>query len=204
MSILNDRVISLLSDLKDGVQFGAQPMIEPFSSKVVSEVEGRKIVSYGASSYGYDAVLSEEDLQIFTNTSGAALDPKRPNPKTVVKAEVHTDPDGSRYVLLPPNSLMLGRLQEWYRIPRDCLVICLNKSTYVRIGVNVLVSPLEPEWEGHVTVEIGNHTPCHAKVYVNEGICQLVFLEAEQSCAVSYRDRKGKYMQQRGVTHAKA
>lgn len=178
-------------------------MIEPFYPGLLSEVDGRKIVSCGTSSYGYDAELSDDDLQIFTNTSGHILDPKRPNPKTVVKAEIHTDPDGSRYVLLPPNSLMLGRLKEWYRIPRDCLVICLNKSTYVRIGVNVLVSPLEPEWEGHVTVEIGNHTPCHAKVYVNEGICQLVFLEAKTNCGVSYKDRKGKYMQQSGVNHAR-
>ena len=163
-------------------------MIEPF-------VEAQKregVISYGLSSYGYDARVAPE-FKIFTNIDNAIVDPKRFDSTSFVDRETDV-------CVIPPNSFALARTVEYFRVPRDVLVICLGKSTYARCGLIVNVTPLEPEWEGHVTLEISNTTPLPAKVYANEGLCQFLFLQGATPCEVSYADRAGKYMGQRGVT----
>ena len=168
-----------------------QGMIEPF----VEHQEKQGVISYGLSSYGYDARVSSE-FKIFTNVDNALVDPKNFSPTGFV------DRQGDVCVI-PPNSFVLARTVEYFRIPRDVLVICLGKSTYARCGIIVNVTPLEPEWEGHVTLEFSNTTPLPAKIYANEGACQFLFLKGEEACEVSYRDRQGKYMGQKGVTFPK-
>jgi len=163
-------------------------MIEPF----VDRQERTGVVSYGLSSYGYDARLADE-FRIFTNVESAVVDPKQFSPKSFV--EKKTD-----VCIIPPNSFALARTVEYFRIPRDVIVVCLGKSTYARCGIIVNVTPLEPEWEGHVTLEISNTTPLPARVYANEGICQFLFLRGDSPPEVSYADRGGKYMRQTGVT----
>ena len=163
-------------------------MIEPF-------VEAQKregMISFGLSSYGYDARVAPE-FKIFTNVDSATIDLKAFSASSFVDRNQDV-------VIIPPNSFALARTIEYFRIPRDVLVICLGKSTYARCGIIVNVTPLEPEWEGHVTIEISNTTPLPAKIYANEGICQFLFLRGEQPCEVSYKDRAGKYMGQKGVT----
>ncbi len=165
-----------------------QGMIEPF-------VEAQKregVISYGVSSYGYDARVSDE-FKIFTNVDNAIVDPKQFAAPSFVDRK--TD-----ICVIPPNSFVLARTVEYFRVPRDILVICLGKSTYARCGLIVNVTPLEPEWEGFVTLEISNSTPLPARVYANEGVCQFIFLQASSVCEVSYADRAGKYMRQTGVT----
>lgn len=163
-------------------------MIEPFVDGLTRE----NVISYGVSSYGYDARVSDE-FKIFTNVDSAIVDPKNFDSQGFVdrKTEICT---------IPPNSFVLARTVEYFRIPRDVLVICVGKSTYARCGIIVNVTPLEPEWEGHVTLEFSNTTPLPARIYANEGACQFLFLKADSLCDVSYGDRKGKYMHQRGVT----
>lgn len=163
-------------------------MIEPFVEKQVRE----NVISYGVSSYGYDARVAPE-FKIFTNVNNAIVDPKNFTETSFVEKE--TD-----ICVIPPNSFALARTVEYFRIPRDVLVICLGKSTYARCGIIVNVTPLEPEWEGHVTLEFSNTTPLPAKIYANEGVCQFLFLKGTSDCEVSYADRQGKYMGQRGVT----
>lgn len=166
-------------------------MIEPF-------VEAQKregVISYGLSSYGYDARVAPE-FKIFTNIDNAVVDPKRFDATSFVDRETDV-------CVIPPNSFVLARTVEYFRIPRDVLVVCLGKSTYARCGLIVNVTPLEPEWEGHVTLEISNTTPLPAKVYANEGLCQFLFFQGASPCEVSYADRAGKYMKQRGVTLAR-
>lgn len=164
------------------------PMIDPFLEKQSSE----GIISYGLSSYGYDARLSNE-FMIFTNVDNAIVDPKDFSKQSFV--ERTTD-----VCVIPPNSFVLCRTVEYFRIPNDVLVVCLGKSTYARCGLIVNVTPLEPGWEGHVTLEISNTTPLPAKVYANEGIAQFLFYQGDSACEVTYADRAGKYMGQRGVT----
>ena len=163
-------------------------MIEPF----VEGLQREGVISYGVSSYGYDARVADE-FKIFTNINSTTVDPK--------------DFDHTGFVdrkgpvcIIPPNSFALARTVEYFRIPRNTLVVCLGKSTYARCGIIVNVTPLEPEWEGHVTLEFSNTTPLPAKIYANEGACQFLFLKADSECEVSYADRKGKYQGQRGVT----
>jgi len=163
-------------------------MIEPFVDTQTRE----GVISYGLSSYGYDARVSEE-FKIFTNVDSATVDPKNFNEKSFVDRTTDV-------CIVPPNSFVLARTVEYFRIPRDVLVICLGKSTYARCGIIVNVTPLEPEWEGHVTLEFSNTTPLPAKIYANEGACQFLFLKGEAPPEVSYADRKGKYMNQRGIT----
>jgi dCTP deaminase len=179
--------VSILSDKKIRELALEQKMIEPF----VERQHRDGCISYGLSSYGYDARVSNEFL-IFTNVDSAVVDPKQFSDKAFVKRETDV-------CIIPPNSFALARTVEYFRIPRDVMVICLGKSTYARCGIIVNVTPLEPEWEGHVTLEFSNTTPLPAKVYANEGACQFLFLEGDQPCEVSYRDRKGKYQGQRGV-----
>jgi dCTP deaminase len=162
-------------------------MIEPF-------VESQKrvgVISYGLSSYGYDARVSDE-FRIFTNVDSAIVDPKAFSPASFVERR-------GEVAIIPPNSFALAHTIEYFRIPRDTLVICLGKSTYARCGIIVNVTPLEPEWEGQVTIEISNTTPLPAKIYAGEGICQFLFLGGNEPCETSYADRAGKYMRQRGV-----
>ena len=180
MSILSDRWIRRMAQEKG--------MIEPF-------VDGQKregVISYGLSSYGYDARVGT-DFKIFTNVNSAVVDPKAFDQNSFV--DRNTD-----VCIIPPNSFALARTVEYFRIPRDVLVICVGKSTYARCGIIVNVTPLEPEWEGHVTLEFSNTTPLPAKIYANEGACQFLFLQGEQPCETSYRDKAGKYQGQRGVT----
>lgn len=163
-------------------------MIEPFNKKQVR----KGVISYGVSSYGYDMRIGDE-FKIFTNINNTVVDPKNFDPKSFVdyKGDV---------CIIPPNSFVLASSLEYFRIPRDVLVICLGKSTYARCGLVVNVTPLEPEWEGHVTIEISNTTPLPAKIYANEGIAQLLFLQAAEICEVSYKDKSGKYQAQKGIT----
>ncbi|MFI4981229.1 MAG: dCTP deaminase [Nevskiales bacterium] len=169
-----------------------QGMIEPFEPGQVRTNERGKIVSYGVSSYGYDVRCADE-FKIFTNINSTIVDPKAFDPKSFV------DFQGGCCVI-PPNSFALARTVEYFRIPRNVLVICLGKSTYARCGIIVNVTPLEPEWEGHVTLEFSNTTTLPAKIYANEGVAQMLFLESDEVCETSYRDRGGKYQGQRGVT----
>ena len=167
-------------------------MIEPFEPGQVREVGGKRIVSYGTSSYGYDIRCSNE-FKIFTNINSTIVDPK------AFDAGSFVDFAGD-VCIIPPNSFALARTVEYFRIPRNVLTICLGKSTYARCGIIVNVTPFEPEWEGHVTIEISNTTPLPAKIYAHEGIAQVLFFESDEPCAVSYKDKKGKYQGQRGVT----
>jgi dCTP deaminase len=163
-------------------------MIEPF---VESQVRGSAI-SYGVSSYGYDIRVADE-FKIFTNINNMVIDPKNFDPRSFV--DVRTD-----VCIVPPNSFALARTIEYFRIPRDVLTICLGKSTYARCGIIVNVTPFEPEWEGTVTLEISNTTPLPAKIYANEGITQVLFFQSDEPCEMSYKDKKGKYQAQTGVT----
>jgi dCTP deaminase len=170
----------------------AKGMIEPFEPGQVREDEKGRIVSYGTSSYGYDVRCANE-FKIFTNINSTIVDPKAFDEKSFV------DFSGD-VCIIPPNSFALARTVEYFRIPRSVLTICLGKSTYARCGIIVNVTPLEPEWEGHVTLEFSNTTPLPAKIYAGEGCAQMLFFEGNQVCETSYRDRGGKYQGQRGVT----
>jgi dCTP deaminase len=166
----------------------SRAMIEPF-------IESQKrdgVISYGLSSYGYDARVAD-DFKIFTNVDSAVVDPKDFAPTSFVDRK-------GPVCIIPPNSFALAHTVEYFRIPRDILVICLGKSTYARCGIIVNVTPLEPEWEGQVTIEISNTTPLPARIYANEGICQFLFLQGAGPCEVSYADKAGKYMRQTGVS----
>ena len=167
-------------------------MIEPFEPGQVRRVEDRKVISYGTSSYGYDVRCGSE-FKVFTNIHSAVVDPKAFDERSFVDIE-----GGS--CIVPPNSFALASTVEYFRIPRDVLTLCVGKSTYARCGIIVNVTPLEPEWEGHVTLEFSNTTNLPAKIYANEGVSQLVFIQADETCDTSYRDRGGKYQGQRGVT----
>ncbi|MDP3935931.1 MAG: dCTP deaminase [Alphaproteobacteria bacterium] len=166
-------------------------MISPFVDR--QKKEG--VISYGLSSYGYDARVSNE-FKVFTNVDNAIVDPKDFSLQSFVTRT-------SDVCIIPPNSFVLARTVEYFRIPRDVLVICLGKSTYARCGIIVNVTPLEPEWEGHVTLEFSNTTPLPAKIYANEGACQFLFFQGNEMCETSYKDRAGKYMKQTGVTPPK-
>ena len=167
-------------------------LISPFEATQIRELNGEKIVSYGVSSYGYDVRCSNE-FKIFTNTHSAIVDPKEFDPKSFI--DVTADE-----CVIPPNSFALARTVEYFKIPRSVLTLCLGKSTYARCGIIVNVTPLEPEWEGHVTLEFSNTTNLPAKIYANEGVAQMIFFESDQVCKTSYKDRGGKYQGQTGVT----
>lgn len=169
-----------------------EEMIAPFVDHLVREKDGKKIISYGLSSYGYDLRVSNH-FKIFTNVNNAQVDPKGFSEKEFVDVISDT-------CIIPPNSFALAVSVEYFKIPRDVLTLCIGKSTYARCGIIVNVTPFEPEWEGFVTLEISNTTPLPAKIYANEGLAQVLFLKAERTCAVSYKDRAGKYMNQVGIT----
>ena len=167
-------------------------MIEPFVDGQVRYVEGKKVISYGLSSYGYDLRVANE-FKVFTNLNNSLVDPKNFNEN----AFVHIEADEC---VIPPNSFALARSVEYFRIPRNVLTLCIGKSTYARCGIIVNVTPFEPEWEGYVTLEISNTTPLPAKIYANEGLAQVLFYQGAEACEVSYADRKGKYMKQMKIT----
>ena len=171
-------------------------MISPFEPGQVREQDGNKIISYGTSSYGYDVRCSDE-FKVFTNIHSAVVDPKQFDEKSFVDLQ-------SDVCVIPPNSFALARTVEYFKIPRNVLTICLGKSTYARCGIIVNVTPLEPEWEGHVTLEFSNTTTLPAKIYANEGVAQMLFFESDEVCETSYKDRGGKYQGQRGVTLPRA
>ena len=173
-------------------RMAAAGMIEPFESGQVRSIDGHRIVSYGTSSYGYDVRCATE-FKIFTNINSTIVDPKAFDPQSFVDLDADV-------CIIPPNSFALARTVEYLRIPRNVLTICVGKSTYARCGIIVNVTPLEPEWEGHVTLEFSNTTTLPAKIYANEGVAQVLFFESDEVCATSYKDRAGKYMGQRGVT----
>jgi len=179
MSVMSDRWIR---------EMAAKGMIEPFMDKQVR----KGCVSYGVSSYGYDARCADE-FKIFTNVNSSIVDPKDFSNQSFVSRKEDV-------CIIPPNSFALARTVEHFRIPRDVLVICLGKSTYARCGIIVNVTPLEPEWEGHVTLEFSNTTPLPAKIYAGEGVAQFLFLKADEVCETSYKDKNGKYQGQIGVT----
>jgi dCTP deaminase len=168
-------------------------MIEPFSPELIREENGHKIVSYGTSSYGYDIRCADE-FRVFTNINSTIVDPKNFDPQSFVEVS------GKGYCVIPPNSFALARTMEYFRIPRSVLTVCLGKSTYARCGIIVNVTPFEPEWEGHVTLEFSNTTPLPAKIYAGEGCAQVLFFESDEVCETSYKDRGGKYQGQEGVT----
>jgi dCTP deaminase len=164
-----------------------QGMINPFSEKQVRE----SVISFGLSSYGYDLRVADE-FKIFTNVNCTVVDPKNFDERSFVTVR-------SDVCIVPPNSFALARSVEYFKIPRDVLTICVGKSTYARCGIIVNVTPFEPEWEGFVTLEISNTTPLPAKIYANEGLCQIIFFESDEICETSYADRKGKYQAQKGI-----
>lgn len=166
----------------------SQKMIEPFAETLKKD----GVISYGVSSYGYDVRVADEFL-IFTNINSVQVDPKEFSEDSFVRHK-------GDVCIVPPNSFVLARSFEYFRIPRDILVLCLGKSTYARCGVIVNVTPLEPEWEGHVTLEFSNTTPLPVRIYANEGVAQFIFLKADSDCETSYKDRSGKYMKQQGIT----
>tara|TARA_B100000676_G_C17816895_1_gene700489 strand:- start:3 stop:554 length:552 start_codon:yes stop_codon:yes gene_type:complete len=180
MSIKSDRWIKEMSIKND--------MISPFVDESIKKGE----ISYGLSSYGYDIRVSNE-YKIFTNVNNSIVDPKNFDSKSFIdfKGDV---------CIVPPNSFALARSIEYFKIPRNVLTICLGKSTYARCGIIVNVTPFEPEWEGHVTLEISNTTPLPAKIYSNEGLCQVLFFESDEDCKTSYKDKLGKYQSQKGIT----
>jgi len=180
MSIKSDKWIRKMSLEYD--------MISPFEDKQVSESK----VSYGLSSYGYDIRVTDE-YKIFTNLNNSVIDPKNFDEQSFVNFKGES-------CIVPANSFALARSVEYFKIPRDILTICLGKSTYARCGIIVNVTPFEPEWEGHVTLEISNTTPLPAKIYSNEGLCQVLFFQSDEVCETSYRDKKGKYQKQTGIT----
>lgn len=167
-------------------------MIEPYVPHQIASVEEKRIVSYGTSSYGYDVRCSTE-FKIFTNINAAVIDPKAFDDSSFIEFQ-------GDVCIIPPNSFVLARTIEYFRIPRNVLTICVGKSTYARCGIIVNVTPFEPEWEGYVTLEFSNTTPLPAKIYANEGVAQVIFFESEEVCEISYKDRKGKYQGQTGVT----
>lgn len=168
-------------------------MIEPFTDGQVRAAEdGGRVISYGLSSYGYDLRVSNE-FKVFTNVFNTVVDPKQFDEKSFVHIETDV-------CIVPPNSFALARSVEYFRIPREVLTMCVGKSTYARCGIIVNVTPFEPEWEGHVTLEISNTTPLPARIYANEGLAQVVFFLADEVCETSYKDRGGKYQAQRGIT----
>ena len=179
MSVKSDRWIRRMANEHD--------MINPFSEKQV----GAGVISYGLSSYGYDLRVADE-FKIFTNINSTVVDPKQFDERSFITVR-------QEVAIIPPNSFALARSVEYFKIPRDCITLCVGKSTYARCGIIVNVTPFEPEWEGFVTLEISNTTPLPAKIYANEGLCQILFFQSDEMCETSYKDRNGKYQAQKGI-----
>ena len=181
-----------------------QAMIDPFLPELIRLCDGRRIISAGTSSYGYDIRLSSHHgFKIFSPINAGIVDPKRFDERTLVDAPAYTDADGAQYFLMPPHSYGLGLTLEYFRIPRGVLGLCHGKSTYARCGVIVNTTPLEPEWTGHLVLEFSNSSATSVRIYAQEGVSQVIFLEGDEICATSYADRAGKYQDQRNIVSAR-
>ena len=182
-----------------------EPLPVPYGEEPPADVPHRKVISYGRSSFGYDVRLKDdpENIKVFTNVYATEIDPKRICDRNFARPEVRVDEEGARYVSIPPNSYLQGPTVEWFRVPRDILIVALGKSTYARSGLIVNVTPIEPEFEGEVVIEIANTTTSAVRVYLGEGVSQFLFLRGDTQCEISYKDKLGKYMMQRGLQYAK-
>ena len=178
-------------------------LIDPFEPKLLRQVEGRRIISAGASSYGYDMRLADDGFRVFSPIHGREIDPKKFDEESLVEPPLRTAEDGSRYYLMPPHSYALGVTVETFHMPRNVTGIALGKSTYARAGLLVNTTPLEAGWSGRLVVELGNLADLPIRVYVNEGIGQVLFFESNEDCDVSYEDRGGKYQGQTGLTYSR-
>lgn len=180
-----------------------KPMISPFLPEAVRHIGDTRVISFGLSSFGYDIRMRKEGLKIFTNINSAIIDPMRMSEKAYSEPVVHFDEEfGLHYFILPPKSVALGHTVEYFCIPRDILVMCLGKSTYARVAMMPIVTPLEPEWEGELVLEIANLVELPMRIYLETGIAQLMMLQGNEPCEVSYKDRGGKYMLQKGTQDA--
>jgi dCTP deaminase len=180
-----------------------EQLIQPFSEQLIREVEGRRIISAGASSYGYDMRLADDGFRVFSPIHGREIDPKKFDESSLVEPPLQTTDDGSQYYLMPPHSYALGVTVETFRMPRNVTAICMGKSTYARAGLIVNTTPLEAGWQGRLVIELGNLADLPLRVYVNEGIGQVIFFESDEDCSVSYEDRGGKYQGQTGLTYSR-
>ncbi|HVF27508.1 MAG TPA: dCTP deaminase [Pyrinomonadaceae bacterium] len=178
-------------------------LIHPFDGKLVREIDGRRIISSGASSYGYDMRLADDGFRVFSPVHGREIDPKHFDEESLVEPPLRTTDDGSKYYLMPPHSYALGVSVETFRMPRNVTGICLGKSSYARAGLLVNTTPLEAGWTGRLVIELGNLANLPLRVYVNEGIGQVLFFESDEDCDVSYEDRGGKYQGQTGLTYSR-
>jgi len=195
MTVKSDRWISRMAQ--------EQQLIQPFSPALVREVDGRRIISAGASSYGYDMRLADDGFRVFSPIHGREIDPKKFDEESLIEPPLREATDGSKYYLMPPRSYALGVTVETFRMPRNVTGICLGKSTYARAGLLVNTTPLEAGWTGRLVIELGNIADLPIRVYVNEGIGQVLFFESDEDCSVSYEDRGGKYQGQTGLTYSR-
>ena len=195
MTVKSDRWISRMAQ--------EQQLIQPFSPALVREVDGRRIISAGASSYGYDMRLADDGFRVFSPIHGREIDPKKFDEESLVEPPLRTAEDGSKYYLMPPHSYALGVTVETFQMPRNVTGICLGKSSYARAGLLVNTTPLEAGWTGRLVIELGNLANLPLRVYVNEGIGQVIFFESDEDCSVSYEDRGGKYQGQTGLTYSR-
>jgi len=195
MTVKSDRWIRRMSE--------EAQLIDPFSPSLIRSVEGRRIISAGASSYGYDMQLSDDDFRVFSPIHGREIDPKSFDEDSLIEPPLRTAEDGSRYYLLPPHSYALGVTVETFRMPRNVTGICMCKSTYARAGLMLNTTPLEAGWTGRLVIELGNLADLPLRVYVNEGIGQVLFFQSDEDCDTSYEDRGGKYQGQTGLTYSR-
>jgi dCTP deaminase len=195
MSVKSDRWIRRMAQ--------EEQLIQPFDAELVRQVDGRRIISAGASSYGYDMRLADDGFRVFSPIHGREIDPKKFDEGSLVEPPLHTTEDGSQYYLMPPHSYALGVTVETFRMPRNVTAICMGKSTYARAGLMVNTTPLEAGWTGRLVIELGNLADLPLRVYVNEGIGQVLFFESDEDCDTSYEDRGGKYQGQTGLTYSR-
>jgi dCTP deaminase len=195
MTVKSDRWIRHMAE--------EQQLIQPFEAKLLRDVDGRRIISAGASSYGYDMRLADDGFRVFSPIRGREIDPKRFDEESLAEPPLRTSDDGSKYYLMPPHSYALGVSVETFRMPRKVTGICMCKSTYARAGLMLNTTPLEAGWQGRLVIELGNLADLPLRVYVNEGIGQVIFLESDEDCDVSYEDRGGKYQGQTGLTYSR-
>jgi len=174
-------------------------LLTPFDEKLVREVDGRRIISAGVSSYGYDLRLASDGFRVFSPIASAEIDPKRFDESSLIEAPLRTSEDGSQYWLMPPHTYALGVTVETFNLPRNVIGFCLGKSTYARSGIIVNATPLEPGWRGRLVLEFSNSADLPVRVYANEGVAQVTFFESDEECETSYADRKGKYQDQEGL-----
>lgn len=181
----------------------AQQLIIPFEEKLIRTVEGRRIISAGLSSYGYDLRLAPDGFRVFSPIASSEIDPKKFDESSLISAPLKTSEDGSQYWLMPPHTYALGVTVETFNIPRNVIGICLGKSTYARSGIIVNTTPLEPGWRGRLVLEFANSADLPVRIYANEGIAQVTFFESDEDCETSYADRSGKYQNQEGLVTAR-